>query len=756
VLAEMAAQLDVRTLPGQPLAAALTRWLDRSPLLLVVDNFEHILGAAPRLAELLDACEQLKLLVTSQAPLRLRPERVLRLGPLPIPQAGSVNMSTLVDQPAVALYCDRARAVDYRFSLIPDNAGAVAELSRQLEGLPLAIELAAARAATMPAAAVLTRLSGGRLQVLRSPRLDAPARHQDLRAAIAWSYDLLSPTEQDLLRRLSVIGAPFEVEDAEALAGHEFGDVLDGLSSLVDLYLVETMPIRDLSNFDLPPSIRDFAREELMANGDLAAVEETWTLGLAGRARSATQGLHYPDPDGRWDWLDRAHDQLQHALQVCLAGQRAAEALDLLGALAPQWVNRALDPAHRQLLERTIEMAERQEHRTGALAEAWTWSAQLGLQRLTLDRPDLLVDRLSRAEALARSLGDHDRLLHALEVNAFVAWQSTWAGGHPRDEAERIKAVFAEGLALARRIGATGWLARFEVHWGQALAAEGDDDGSLAAVLSGLDHARQANDTAAVLDAALMLQTMATRSPGAAAALPPPQQLLEMADTTHQPAIAAVLLPTLAVQAVAAGDLADAARRCRQGLELSGLDPSSFLTGMAVFAAVEIAAANGDGEVAARLHGRLRDSEPSLYAVIPAPFVTAHQAVISGLRDALGPDGFATSTAEGASQPWPSILRELDNYLEEIGVRPPAPAAGPVPPVTVRNQRRQEGLTTRQQDVVRLLAGGLSNKEIAQALGVTPKTAMHHAAAIYQKLGLRGRSETVAWAIRAGVVPEPA
>ena len=104
----IAAQLGVPTLPGQPLTVALIRWLDRFPILLVVDNFEHVLAGAERLTELLDACEHLKLLVTSQARLRLRPERVLRVGPLPVPEAGRVDLADLVDQPAVALYCDRA------------------------------------------------------------------------------------------------------------------------------------------------------------------------------------------------------------------------------------------------------------------------------------------------------------------------------------------------------------------------------------------------------------------------------------------------------------------------------------------------------------------------------------------------------------------------------------------------------------------------------------------------------------------------
>ena len=763
VLAEVATQLGVPTLPGQPLAAAVIRWLGRSPLVLLVDNFEHILGAAKRLTDLLDACEDLKLLVTSQARLPLRPERALNLGPLPVPEPGVADLADLVDQPAVALYCDRARAVDHRFALNSANAGAVATLCRQLEGLPLALELAAARAATVPAAQVLARLPGARLDVLRSPRLDAPARHQDLRAAIGWTYQLLPLAEQGLLRRLSVIGAPFEVDDAEALAADEPADALDGLSTLVDLHLVEATPVRDTASFELTPSIRDFAREELIASGEYEATEMTWASWLAGRARSAANALHAPDPDAWWDWLDRAHDRLLGALQACLARERADEALDLLAALAPQWVLRALDPAYRRLLERAIEMAERRESHTGALAEAWTWSARLGLQVPTPDRADVLVERLRRAEALARSLGDHDRLLRVLELVAFVAWRSTWEQNDQADEAEqtkaalseglqRAKAALSEGLELARRSGATGWLARFEVQWGRFLTITGDDDAALAACLSGLAHAREVNDTAAALDAALQLQTMTARSPAAAAALPPPQQLLDMARTTHQTAIAALLLPTFAVQAAAAGDVALAARWCRQGLELSGLDPSSFLTAFAVFAAVEIAALKGDHELAARLHGRLLDSERLVDAVIPPDFATAHRSVVTGLRDALDADSFAAHVAEGATVPWTTLLRELDSYL--AGTAHPQPTT-PASPATVHDHSRHPELTNRQHEVVKLLARGLTNKEIAQTLGITPKTVMHHTVAIYQTLGVRGRSETVAWAFQAGIAPEP-
>ena len=246
--------------------------------------------------------------------------------------------------------------------------------------------------------------------------------------------------------------------------------------------------------------------------------------------------------------------------------------------------------------------------------------------------------------------------------------------------------------------------------------AQATFDASLAAGLSGLAHARQANDTTAVLDAASLLQTMASRSPEAAAALPPPQQLLEMARTTHQTALAAVLLPTFAVQAVAAGDVAAAARWCHQGLELFGLQPSSLLTALTVFAAVEIAVATGDHELAARLHGWLLDSEALLYAIIPPHFATSHQSAITGLRHALGADSFATHAAEGATLAGPSILRELDAYLARIGT--PQPAT----PASLDKVRTQQSPTPTHRPAGR---GGEASRPRPDQQGDRPNTRRH-------------------------------
>jgi predicted ATPase/DNA-binding CsgD family transcriptional regulator len=735
VSAEIASQLQVPPLPGVPLTAALKRLLARSPLVVVVDNFEHLLAAAPLLNDLLDACEELQLLVTSQAPLRLKAERVIRLAPLPLPEDNMLSPSALLDQPAVAMYCDRAKAVNHRFQLTPDNAPAVVAVCRQLEGLPLAIELAAARAATLTAADILVRLSGQGFDVVHSARTDAPGRHQDLRSAIRWTYNLLSPVEQELLKRLSVIGVWFEVDDVEALA-EESTQVLDDLSALVDLHLVEVTPDAYTVRFELLPSIRDFARDELIASGHFDGVEQAWTAWMAGRARSAARALTLDSPDDSRDWLERAYDRLLHALGVCLSRRRVDQALDLFNGLAPTWAKRPLEAAHRRVIQRTIELAEHDGRSIAALSEAWAWSAVLQLRVLEPDRPGTCVERLGRAEEMARTVGDDDRLLHALICRIMVAPMTGDLAGAP--------AAISEGLNLSARLGSTSWLARFEELQARFLDGTGDGERALTVALSALDHARQMSDTTVFLQVAQLLQTMAPRYPQAAAALPPPADLLEMARATRQTVLEAVLMPVLAIQAAAAGDTVAAAQWCLRALELSGPEPASYLTGFAFVAAVEIATARSDLELAVRLHGRLIESAEQLRAAMSPPIIAAHSAAITQLQRALGAERFEILVAEGLAASWQSIFGELESYLRLIASpQPSEPEA--------QDAVRSGELTSRQLEVMGLLARGLSNKDIAAVLGVSPKTVMNHTVAIYRKLQLRGRTEVVAWAMKSGL-----
>jgi predicted ATPase/DNA-binding CsgD family transcriptional regulator len=740
VAAEIADQLQITILPGLAAVDAVARRLHGAPTVLVLDNFEHLIAGAGVLTDLLDACDRLRLIVTSQAPLRLRPERVVPLSPLPVPAENIADLHKVAAQPAVALYCDRARAASDRFRLDLANAAAVVSLCRELEGLPLAIELAAARAASLPAAEILARLPSRRLDVLRAPTPDSPARHHDLRAAIDWTYRLLPAAGRDLLQRLSVAGAAFEIEDAEALSATEPADVLDALSSLVDAHLLTPASADGCTRFELPPSVRDFASEQLKASGDLAAVENRWLTWLAARARAAGSGLTDPEPDQWWSWIEGAHDCLRIALQACLDAHRAADALDLLTALAPFWNARASHAAHSALLDKAIRLAQVRGIKSGQLAEALLWSGLMGLRVLLPDRKAKYIERITRGEELARSVGDSRVILHALHCRILVSAITR--------EIRRAAQAVDEGLERAQQLGVPGWTTRFELHAARFANAAGNEAEALRLSLSALATAKRGGDTRAILDAAVLLQLWIPKSQAATAALPPPAELIAMAAALRQNGIQSVLMPSFALQAVAAGDTAAAADWCAQGLELSGGDPSSIPAGYSLLASAQIAAHAGDLELAASIHGRLRAAQEQLYNALDQAHISAYEAAIERVRAELGMDAFDAAAATGAGLDWASAITKVKGYLRHMAVRQGSQLLqAAVTPVL----RPAQPLTGRQLDVVRLLAGGLTNKEIAGRLGMTPKTVMHHTVAIYQRLGVRGRSEAVAWVIRAGV-----
>lgn len=736
VLAAVAAQLDIALLPGLTAADAVTGWLRREAQVLLLDNFEHLLEAAPVLTDLLDACDGLQVVVTSQAPLRLGAERIVRLAPLPLPDEQSAELAVLAVQPAVALYCDRARAADDSFRLRAGNASAVAALCRELEGLPLAIELAAARAVAMPAADIVSRLTSGRLDVLRSARPGSPARHRDLRSAIGWTYGLLSGDERQLLARLSVAGGAFAIEDAEALDDGAAADVIDALSALVDFHLITPRAADDLARFELPPSVREFGAEELAATGETDQVQDIWLTWLAGRSRSAAAGLMSADPDAWWRWLRDAEDCLASAVQVALDSSRPELAAELLSGLLPYWNALGFHPAHHKLLDRAIGMAAQAELRSPALAEALLWSGLAGARVLTGGDQGKYSGRLRQGEELARALADQQLILLALHHRLLAAPMT--------GEFAQVGPMLREGTELARQLDIPGWIARFELTVARMAAMTGDQQRALATGLAALASARRGGDTRAELETVTMLQLMAPQHPAAAAALPAPDRLVAMSRSIHQTLLEAALLPLFARQAAAAGDLSAAANWCADALAVAGFGPSSYLAGFALVVAMEVIAARRDFAFAARIHGRLAGVLPLINAAIGGMIEASHEQVIASLREMLGARSFEEAVTAGQRVPWEQLVTEVRDYFGALQLaRTPSTAPGDDPVA--------ELLTARQLDVLRLLSGGLTNKEIADRLGLTPKTVMHHTVAVYQRLGLRGRSEAVAWAVRAGV-----
>ena len=298
VLPELASRLVVPFPPGQGVLDALAGGIGEDDLFLVLDNFEHVIAAAVSLGQLLERCPNLRVLATSQTPLHLRAERVVHLDPLPTPSPGD-NPVDVRTNPAVQLYCGRAAAASRAFRFGPGNGGAIAELCRRLEGLPLAIELAAVRAGTLPVSEILTRLDTAPFDLLRQPQSDAPPRHHDLRAAIAWTYALLAPDEQRLLRRLSVTTGVFDIDAAAALDDEPIMLTINRVAALAELRLVDLLPETVPAQYSMPWSIRTFAREELERSGEASSQRRRYVVRAAERAREMAAGLESREAD-RW------------------------------------------------------------------------------------------------------------------------------------------------------------------------------------------------------------------------------------------------------------------------------------------------------------------------------------------------------------------------------------------------------------------------------------------------------------------------
>jgi predicted ATPase len=315
--ATIAHALEVRESGGRSARELLLAHLRAPQLLLVLDNFEHLLGATALLAELLEGCPRLAVLATSRAALRLRAEQRLRVAPLPAPAHELQSIDAIAASPAVCLFVERAQAVAPEFVLDAASAPGVAAICRRLDGMPLAIELAAARVGLLRPEALLQRL-GHRLQLLTSGPADLPERQQTLRATLAWSHDLLGRPEQMLFRRLAVFVGGWTLEAAESVcAGADLPpqEVLERLGVLVDNSLVHPLDrAASEPRFAMLETVREFAQELLIASGEAEAVRARqlgYYLQLAEAAMPELQGA----AQVRWlDRLEAEHDNFRLVL----------------------------------------------------------------------------------------------------------------------------------------------------------------------------------------------------------------------------------------------------------------------------------------------------------------------------------------------------------------------------------------------------------------------------------------------------------
>lgn len=366
VTVKMAEVFGIRDTPGSSPTRDLQRHLRHRHLVLVLDNFEHLLDAAPSVATLLEACPSIKILVTSRVVLRLRWEHEYVVPPLALPSLASpLDMRSMAATPAVALFVQRARSVNANFVFNESNARTVAEICVHLDGLPLAIELAAACSKALLPHALLLRLRQ-RFTVLVAGGADLPPRQRTLRAAVDWSYDRLRPEEQSLFRRLAIFAGGWTLESAEAVcAGGPISRdaVLALLARLVDASLVVVEQRQDagglVARYRLLETLRQYAAEKLEELGELAGARERhldWFLGLAERAEPE---LHGPHQVAWMDRLEADEDNLRAALEWGATGPDRERGLRLAAALCWYWYVRGRRGEGRARLQRLLEQARK-------------------------------------------------------------------------------------------------------------------------------------------------------------------------------------------------------------------------------------------------------------------------------------------------------------------------------------------------------------------------------------------------------------
>jgi predicted ATPase/DNA-binding CsgD family transcriptional regulator len=338
VTSNIATCIGVNETPGQPLIETLKQVLRNSHMLLLLDNFEHLLPAATQVSELLTAAPYLKVLATSREPLHIYGEQEYAVPPLALPDAEHVNPQALADCESTALFMQQARAVRSDFELTPENALDVAQICHRLEGLPLAIELAAARSKLLMPSALLARLNS-RLDTLTGGAHDLPTRQQTLRQTIDWSYNLLNEGEKSLFARLAVFRGGCSLEASEAICGEALPlDVFDGLASLVDKSLIQQKEtLHGDLRFVMLETLHEYARERLEMSGEAEAIHRLHAEYFVRLAERAEPELRLAQQQRWFELLKTEHENMRVVFNWVLADGDLTLGVRLAGAVYLLW-----------------------------------------------------------------------------------------------------------------------------------------------------------------------------------------------------------------------------------------------------------------------------------------------------------------------------------------------------------------------------------------------------------------------------------
>lgn len=734
--------------------------LDRH-LLLLLDNFEQVVTAAPQIAALLAACPDVKAVVTSREPLHISWEHEFPLRSLEAPDpAWLARPEAALRYPAVELFVQRAREVQPDFSLESENGKAVAAICRRLDGLPLAIELAAARIRHFSPQTILSRLEHS-LEVLTVGPRDAAARHRTLRDAIAWSYDLLSESEQAAFGRLGVFAGGCTLEAVRAVCVDLRANPLEVVTSLVDKNLLaRDAQDEDEARFRMLETVREFALERLTSRGELEAAQRLHASFFLTVLEAARGGLALADQSSVAR-IGRDAENSRVALEWCWRHD-ARMALVMAGLLGRFWYLRAQFSYGRQWLKVVIAVADHEysRERAAALGAAGVLAQAQG------DYGEA-VACLEESLAIRRAQGDLTGVARTLGSLSAVAYQ--------RGDLRQARALAEESLALAREGGEREALAGALVHVGNVVQREGDLDRADACFKEAFEMWQALGNRASAADALTNLGNVANDRGDNVTACRYHEESVAIRREIDDRLTLGLALNNYGNALSALGRAAEAQTAYEEALVLAREVGDRRRMGFALNGLGSLARGRGDFATAHQLYGealRIRHDLGEKLEVFKTLENIAKLALVQ--RDyarAVTLGGASTAMRESigaALRPVdrPLFDRDLAEARRKVGGRAYDAHWGrgremvfdqavefALSPGRVARRAKTE-LSQRESQVARMIARGLTNRQIASELFISERTVDTYVENVLNKLGFDKRAQIAAWAAKQGLDAE--
>jgi predicted ATPase/DNA-binding CsgD family transcriptional regulator len=739
VLPAITQVLGVKELAGYPLLDLLQTFLREKQVLLLLDNFEQLVPAAVPVAALLAACAKLKIMVTSRMTLHVLAEQEYAVPPLALPDLKRLpDLDTLAQFEAVALFIQRAQAVKPDFQVNTSTASTIAEICVHLDGLPLAIELAAAGIKLLPPQTLLARLSQ-RLVVLTYGAQDAPDRQQTLRKTIDWSYDLLEEDEKRLFRRLSVFVGGCTLEAAEAVCNADQNlkeDVLDGAARLVDKSL-----LRQEEQADGEPRLlmletnREYALECLAASGEAEALRWQHATFFLTLAEESFQKIDSTEQATGFRRLEADHDNLRAALRWTLERQEVQIGLRLVGSLARGfWISCSHEREGRRWLEQVLALPGAKA-RTLARAQALR-----GLGLLTFHLGDFPEAQrlLEESVSISRELGAAGtfHLAGALTTLANVALSQ----GNPGNTYE----LAGESLRLFQELG-VAWGTALALHLlGKAKLELGDPEAARPLLEESAVLFRVAGDRPLLVLPLDALGLVALQQGDYAGARTHFEEALSAARETGSKKLAANALAHLGTVALRMGEYHESATLYQRSLALNREQGYKESLAEDLVGLAEVAGLLGHAEHAALLLGAVEALREASGIRLSPLNQAKYDHTVEGIRSHLDDATFAKAWKEGSSMPLDEVLAAQEVVMGAAALPPAQPSLAPAQSALPYHHN----LTAREVEVLGLVATGSSNQAIAEALVISKRTVNNHLVHIFKKLGVNCRAAATAFAIR--------